>query len=428
MNLVEDCIREGKSSIVLVPEIALTPQMIERFKGRFGKDVAVFHSKLSDGERFDEWFRVKEGKAKLAVGARSAVFLPFKDLGIIIIDEEHEASYKSDSNPKYDAREIAKYRSKLEGCRVILGTATPSIESYYKAETREIELLNMEKRIDDAFMPVIQVIDMREELENDNRSIFSSLLYSKMKDALEKKEQIILFLNRRGFSTFVSCRKCGYVFKCDKCDISMTYHFSGNYLSCHYCGKRSRATNICPVCNSKYVKYFGVGTEKVETEVKKYFKDAKILRMDLDTTRRKDSYEKIYNSFKKGEADILIGTQMVAKGLDFPNVSLVGVLAADLSLNLPDYRASERTFQLITQVSGRAGRGKTIGDVVVQTYIPDSYSIKAAKEYNYSSFYKEELSIRKSMNYPPFSEILLINMSSKNEELLINVYKILALI
>ncbi|SUY72780.1 primosome assembly protein PriA [Clostridium putrefaciens] len=277
-------------------------------------------------------------------------------------------------------------------------------------------------------MPVIQVIDMREELENDNRSIFSSLLYSKMKDALEKKEQIILFLNRRGFSTFVSCRKCGYVFKCDKCDISMTYHFSGNYLSCHYCGKRSRATNICPVCNSKYVKYFGVGTEKVETEVKKYFKDAKILRMDLDTTRRKDSYEKIYNSFKKGEADILIGTQMVAKGLDFPNVSLVGVLAADLSLNLPDYRASERTFQLITQVSGRAGRGKTIGDVVVQTYIPDSYSIKAAKEYNYSSFYKEELSIRKSMNYPPFSEILLINMSSKNEELLINVYKILALI
>ncbi|MBU3218729.1 primosomal protein N' [Clostridium algidicarnis] len=419
MNLVEDCIKEGKSSIILVPEIALTPQMIERFKGRFGKDVAVFHSKLSDGERFDEWFRVKEGKAKLAVGARSAIFLPFKDLGIIIIDEEHETSYKSDSNPKYDAREIAEYRSKLEGCRVVLGTATPSIESYYKAEVGEIELLNMEKRIDDAFMPVIQVIDMREELENNNKSIFSNLLYSSMKDALEKKEQIILFLNRRGFSTFVSCRKCGYVFKCDKCDISMTYHFSGNYLSCHYCGKKSRATNVCPVCNSKYVKYFGVGTEKVETEVKKYFKEAKILRMDLDTTRRKDSYEKIYNSFKKGEADILIGTQMVAKGLDFPNVSLVGVLAADLSLNLPDYRASERTFQLITQVSGRAGRGKTIGNVVVQSYLPDSYSIKAAKEYNYSSFYKEELSIRKSMNYPPFAEILLINMSSKNEELLI---------
>ncbi|MBU5590875.1 primosomal protein N' [Clostridium sp. MSJ-4] len=419
MNLVEDNIQRGKASIVLVPEIALTPQMIERFKGRFGKEVAVFHSKLSDGERFDEWFRVKEGKVKLAVGARSAVFLPFKDLGLIIIDEEHENSYKSDSNPKYHARDIAEYRSKLEGCKVVLGTATPSIETYYRTEIGEIELLKMENRADGALMPNIHVVDMREELKNNNRSIFSTLLYNEIKTTLNKKEQIILFLNRRGFSTFVSCRKCGYVFKCDDCDISMTYHFSGNYLSCHYCGKKMRVSNICPVCHSNYVKYFGVGTEKVETEVRRHFPEARVLRMDLDTTRKKDSYEIIYNTFKKGEADILIGTQMVSKGLDFPNVSLVGVLAADLSLNLPDYRASERTYQLVTQVSGRAGRGKTIGNVIVQTYLPENYSIKAAQNYSYSSFYNQELTIRKDMSYPPFGKILSINLSSKNEDLLI---------
>lgn len=419
MNLVQDVIEKNKSAIVLVPEIALTPQMIERFKGRFGKDVAVFHSKLSEGERFDEWFRVKRGEVKLAVGARSAVFLPFEDLGLIIIDEEHENSYKSDSDPKYNARDIAEYRSKLTGCKVVLGSATPSIESFYRAEIGEIQLFNLKNRADGAFLPSINIVDMREELKSNNRSIFSRLLYEEIKETLNRKEQIILFLNRRGFSTFVSCRKCGYVFKCGDCDISMTYHSFGNYLSCHYCGKKVKTTNTCPNCKSNYVKYFGIGTEKVESEVKRIFPGARVIRMDLDTTRKKDSYVEIYNNFKNGNGDILIGTQMVAKGLDFHNVTLVGVLAADLSLNLPDYRASERTFQLITQVSGRAGRGKKSGKVIVQTYIPDSYSINCAKNYNYDGFYKEELDIRKNMNYPPFSKILCITLSSKKEDLLI---------
>ncbi len=421
MNIVQHMMDNNKSSIILVPEIALTPQMIERFKGRFGKDVAVFHSKLSQGERYDEWFRVKEGKVKLAIGARSAIFLPFKDLGLIVIDEEHETSYKSESDPKYNARDIAEYKSKLTGCKVIMGSATPNIESYYRTKINEIELLELNKRADGANLPFINTVDMREELKNNNRSIFSRELYEEIKNTLSKKEQIILFLNRRGFSTFVSCRKCGYVFKCDNCDISMTYHAHGNYLSCHYCGRKIRALSTCPKCKSNYVKYFGIGTEKVEIEIKKAFPSARVLRMDLDTTRKKDSYEIIYKEFKEGNADILIGTQMVAKGLDFPNVTLVGVLAADLSLNFPDYRSSERTFQLITQVAGRAGRGKKSGKVIVQTYMPESYSIIFAKNYDYEGFYKDEINIRKDMKYPPFSKILSINLSSKNENLLIKI-------
>ena len=415
MRLVEKVLTEGKSAIVLVPEIALTPQMIERFKGRFGSNVALFHSKLSDGERFDEWYRVKEGKASLIIGARSAIFLPARKLGLIIIDEEHENTYKSDQNPKYQTKEVAEFISKLKGCKVILGSATPTIESYYRAISGEMKLVELNHRIDNRPMPEMKLVDMREELRSGNKSIFSRRLYASMQQKLEKGEQIILFLNRRGFSTFVSCRSCGYVFDCENCDISMTYHKNG-FLVCHYCGKTKKQPNLCPKCGSKYVKFFGAGTERVEEEVRKYLKNAKILRMDVDTTRAKDSHEKIYNAFKAGEADILIGTQMVSKGLDFPNVTLVGILSADMSLNLPDYRAAERSFQIITQVAGRAGRGEKEGEVIVQTYTPEHYSLQYAKKYDYEDFYEKEFTIRAMMGYPPFGRILLINGIGKNED------------
>lgn len=419
MNLVKKAMDEGKDSIILIPEISLTPQMVERFKGRFGRDVAIFHSKLSDGERFDEWMRVKMGKVKVAIGARSAIFLPFSNLGLIIMDEEHEGSYKSDSDPKYHARDIADLKSHIEGCKVVLGSATPAVDTYYRTTTGEYTLITLSERADGALLPQIKVVDMREELMNDNKSIFSASLFSGLKQTLENKEQAILFLNRRGFSTFVSCRKCGYVFKCRNCDIALTYHNHASNLTCHYCGAKRELVNTCPRCKSKYVKYFGIGTEQLEDQVKKVFPEAKTLRMDFDTTREKHSYEKIYNSFRNQEYDVLIGTQMVAKGLDFPEVTLVGVIAADLSLNLPDYRANERTFQLITQVSGRAGRGKKPGKVVVQTYSPENFSIKYAMENDYISFYKEEIEIRRNMNYPPFAKILAINLSSEDEKLLI---------
>ena len=415
MRIVEKTLEEGKSAIVLVPEIALTPQMIERFKGRFGSNVALFHSKLSDGERFDEWYRVKEGKASLIIGARSAIFLPTKNLGLIIIDEEHENTYKSDQNPKYQTKEVAEYIAKLKGCKVILGSATPTIESYYRAISGEMKLVELNHRVDNKPMPKMMLVDMREELRSGNKSLFSRRLYASMKEKLEKGEQIILFLNRRGFSTFVSCRSCGYVFHCEDCDISMTYHKNG-FLVCHYCGKTKKQPNLCPKCGSKYVKFFGAGTERVEEEVRRYFKNARILRMDVDTTRAKDSHEKIYNAFKAREADILIGTQMVSKGLDFPNVTLVGILAADMSLNLPDYRAAERSFQIITQVAGRAGRGDKEGEVIVQTYTPEHYSLQYAKKYDYENFYEKEFTIRAMMGYPPFGRILLITGSGKNED------------
>ncbi|MBE6054516.1 MAG: primosomal protein N' [Clostridium sartagoforme] len=417
MNLVKNAISKEKSSVILVPEISLTPQMIERFKGRFGREVAVFHSKLSDGERYDEWHRVKEGKVKVVIGARSALFLPLQNLGLIIIDEEHENTYKSEQNPKYVTKEVAEFISALKGCKVILGSATPSIETYYRAISGDIELVELNKRIDDKPMPKIEIVDMREELNNGNISMFSKKLFLEIKEALSRKEQIILFLNRRGFSTFVSCRSCGYVFKCPKCDISMTFHKNG-YLVCHYCGHGEKQPRTCPKCKSKYVKHFGAGTERVEEEVRKYFKDVKILRMDMDTTRNKNSHESIYNSFKNGEADILIGTQMISKGLDFENVTLVGILAADMSLNLPDYRAAERTFQIVTQVSGRAGRGDKEGKVILQTYNPSHYSLNYAKNYDYDGFYNEEFTTRGLMYYPPFGRILLVNASSKNENAL----------
>lgn len=417
MKMVEDALNKSKSAIVLVPEISLTPQMIERFKGRFGKDVALFHSKLSDGERFDEWFRVRSGKAKLVIGARSAIFLPVKNLGLIIIDEEHENTYKSDQNPKYQTKEVAEFLSNQKGCKVVLGTATPTIETFYRALIGELKLLELNSRVDGKAMPPMKVVDMRNELKSGNASLFSRELFNEIKEKLSKKEQIILFLNRRGFSTFVSCRSCGYVFKCEECDISMTYHRNG-LLVCHYCGKTKSTPKKCPKCDSKYVKFFGAGTQRVEEEVKKYFKEVKVLRMDVDTTRSKDSYENIYNTFKDGKADILIGTQMISKGLDFKNVTLVGILAADMSINIPDYRASERTFQIITQVAGRAGRGEKQGNVIIQTYTPDHYSLKYAINYDYEGFYEREFTVRALMKYPPFGKILLINAISKKEDLL----------
>ncbi|MCI1716244.1 primosomal protein N' [Clostridium sp.] len=419
MNLVDRAISENRESIVLVPEIALTPQMVERFKGRFGNNISVFHSRLSDGERYDEWMRVKKGQVKVAIGARSAIFLPFENLGFIIIDEEHEESYRSDSNPKYNAREVGEMICRQCGCKMVLGSATPSIETYSRCKSGNMELIEIKNRADNAFMPEVEIVDMRQELINNNKSIFSKELHELIHDRLKKREQIILFLNRRGFSTFVSCRKCGYIFKCNNCDISLTYHRDIKKLVCHYCGSRMNVPRVCPKCGSRYVKYFGVGTEKIEQSVKESFPEARVLRMDFDTTRFKHSYENIYNSFKEHKADILIGTQMVAKGLDFENVTLVGVIAADLSLNLPDFRSSERTYQLITQVSGRAGRGQKRGKVIIQTYSPDNYSIKFAADNDYIKFYEKEMSIRKKMEYPPFSSLLLINMSSKDENILI---------
>ena len=414
MNLVGETLKEGKSAIVLVPEISLTPQMIERFKGRFGKNVALFHSKLSQGERFDEWYRIKKGEARLVVGARSAIFLPLDNLGIIIIDEEHENTYKSEQNPKYLTKEVAKFLSEIKGCKYILGSATPSIETYYEALNGKLELVEIKNRVSNRPLPQMEIVDMREELKSRNLSLLSRSLYNEMKETLERKEQIILFLNRRGFSSFVSCRSCGYVFKCPECDLSMTYHKNG-YLICHYCGRAQREQKVCPECGSKYVKFFGAGTQRVEEEVKKYFPKARVMRMDVDTTRNKDSHENIYNAFKSGEGDVLIGTQMVSKGLDFKNVTLVGVLAADISLNIPDYRSSERTYQIITQVAGRAGRGEKKGKVVIQTYTPNSLSLQYAIENNYNDLYNEEIKVRKIMNYPPFSTIFLINAISKDE-------------
>ena len=396
-----------------MPEISLTPQMIERFKGRFGRNIAVFHSRLSDGERFDEWFRVKNGKTMVAIGARSAVFLPFNNLGLIIIDEEHENSYKSDSDPKYNAKEIARLKGQIDKCKIVLGSATPSIETYNKCINKDIELIEIKNRADGALMPIVEAVDMREELASGNRAIFSKKLHEGITQCLNNKEQVILFINRRGFSTFVSCRKCGYVFKCNNCDVSLTYHNNENILTCHYCGKKEVVSKICPKCGSNFVKYFGVGTETVEEQIKKYFPQAKTIRMDFDTTRKKGSHEYIYRTFKEGKADILIGTQMVAKGLDFKNVTLVGIIAADLSLNLPDYRSSEKTFQLITQVSGRAGRGEKNGKVIVQTYNPEEYSIKYSLTNDYYGFFNHELAIREMMNYPPFSKILLVSLSGE---------------
>ncbi|MBC1473303.1 primosomal protein N' [Listeria grandensis] len=415
LQSIEAVLAEGKEAIVLVPEIALTPQMVERFKSRFGGQVAVLHSALSAGEKYDEWRRIEQGKAKVVVGARSAVFAPFLKLGIIIIDEEHETSYKQEDNPRYHARDVAIERAKRYGCPVVLGSATPSLESFARAGKNRYTLLELPMRVNDTALPEVEVVDMSEELRNENRTEFSQVLLGKIKDRLAKKEQVVLLLNRRGYSSFVMCRDCGYVVECPNCSISLTFHQAHNQMKCHYCGFQEGVPHHCPSCESEQIRYFGTGTQKVQESLAKLIPEARVIRMDVDTTTKKGSHEKLLNQFRDKEADVLLGTQMIAKGLDFPDITLVGVLNADTMLHLPDFRASEKTFQLLTQVSGRAGRHELTGEVIVQTYNPEHYSIQYAKTHDYIGFYNHEMRVRKMGSYPPFYYLTLINVSDENE-------------
>ncbi len=417
MQIIEKVLKKGKTAIVLVPEISLTPQMTERFLGRFGDEIAILHSVLSQGERLDEWNRIKRGEAKVVIGARSAVFAPLKNIGIIIIDEEHENTYRSEQSPRYDAREVAEKRCSMHKAPLLLASATPDIKSYYKAKNGEYKLLEMTKRYNDVKLPYVKVADMRKELKDGNRSMLSRSLSEEIRKNLENREQTVLFLNRRGFSTFVSCRDCGYVANCPQCSIALTYHKSEEKLNCHYCGYETDVLKECPSCKGHHVKYFGAGTQKLEEEIKRQFPEASVIRMDVDTTTKKGSHEKILDTFSREKKDILLGTQMVSKGLDFPNISLVGVIAADMSLNIDDYRAAERTFDLITQVSGRAGRGNKKGRAIVQTYSPENQVINLAKEQNYLAFYENEIAFRKFFGYPPFCDIISFVFSSENEKL-----------
>lgn len=419
MQLVGHVIRNNQQAIILVPEISLTPQIVEKFLKRFGENVAVLHSKLSLGERYDQWKKIKNNEISIVIGARSAVFAPCDNLGLIIIDEEHESSYKSEMNPKYHTIDVAEYLCRENNAVLLLGSATPSIESYYKAQKGDYKLLELRSRFNKNPLPEVKVIDMRVELEEGNKSIFSRKLYNSMKNNLLENKQIILFLNRRGHSTFVSCRSCGYVLKCMNCDISLTYHHKKSIAKCHYCGYKIPVPRICPECKSKYIKFFGSGTEKVEAYVNKLFPSYKTKRLDIDTTSRKGSLEKIIESFGKREIDILIGTQMVTKGLDFPYVTLVGVLSADITLNLPDYRANERTFQLLTQVAGRAGRHDFKGNVIVQTYSPNNYAVTSSKHHDYNEFFNKEIRLREEFCYPPFYNIVNIIVLGKNERAVI---------
>lgn len=414
MELIEHVIQDGKQVIVLIPEIALTYQTMMRFFHRFGKRVSILHSKLSEGERYDQLERAKNGEVDIMIGPRSALFTPFSNLGLIIIDEEHESSYKSESIPRYHAREVAIYRGMQNHASIVLGSATPSVESYYAAKKGEYGYYQLTKRFNQKALPKAQIVDLREELKSGNRSMFSESLKNLIKDRLEKKEQIMLFLNRRGMAGFISCRSCGTVLKCPHCDVSLTHHADG-LLKCHYCGYQRPMEKQCPSCQSKYIGGFKVGTQKVEESIKALFPEAKVLRMDADTTKNKDGHEKILAAFANQEADILVGTQMIVKGHDFPNVTLVGVLAADMSLNADDFRAAERTFQLLTQAAGRAGRGKQDGDVVIQTYNPEHFAIKTAKEQNYFSFYEEEIAYRKLLHYPPCGHLLMVLVTSEQE-------------
>lgn len=425
LQVIEEVLKKKKQAIVLVPEISLTPQTVDRFVGRFGNKVAILHSRLSLGERYDQWRRINEGDADIVVGARSAIFAPFNDLGLIVIDEEHENSYKSGMNPKYDAIEVAEKRCDLEGAGLILASATPSLETYYRAKAGNIKLLTLNKRANNLNMPSVEIVNMKDELMLGNKSILSYSLYKGIQDNLKKGQQTILFLNRRGHSTFVSCRECGYVAKCKNCDISLTYHSYNDLLKCHYCGMTMKLPKICPSCGSKYIKSFGVGTQKIEEFIKKEFPKSRVARMDVDTTTSKGSHERILNKVKTGQIDILIGTQMIAKGLDFPNVTLVGIIAADLTLNLPDYKSSERTFQLITQVSGRAGRGDVKGRVILQTYQPEHFSIIYAQNNDYISFYNEEIKIRELFKYPPYGELVNILFYGPNIKRVQEVSKII---
>ena len=424
LQLIENIINQNKTALVLVPEISLTPQMIDRFVGRFGKEqIAVLHSKLSIGERYDEWNRIKQEKAKIIIGARSAIFAPVKNLGIIIIDEEHDSSYKSEMTPKYDAKEIANVLAKQNNIPLVLGSATPDLGTYYEAKQGNSTLLTLTKRANNSKLPKVKVIDLKQELANGNRSMLSNELYNLIEKNIKEKRQTILFLNRRGYSTFIMCRECGYTVKCKNCDISMTYHKYQNKLKCHYCGHEEPVLKICPECGSNKIRYFGTGTQKLEQEINKLFPKATTIRMDVDTVSKKNSHEDILNKFKNDNIDILIGTQMVVKGHHFPNVTLVGVIAADSSLNIDDYRANERTFQILTQVAGRAGRENLEGTVIIQTYNPESFSIQCAKKQDYNMFYKTEIELRKQLKYPPFCDIIVIGLNSINEEEIIKISK-----
>ena len=416
LQLIAKALEKGKQAIALVPEISLTPQMIERFVGRFGQEVAILHSRLSDGERSDQWHKIKEGRVKVVVGARSAVFAPFDKLGIIIIDEEHEHTYKSEKSPKYHAHEVARKRVEFENCILVLGSATPSTETYYNALNGKIKLLDMPERANNSLLPKVEIVDMRRELEEGNKTVFSRGLYNEIKENIERGNQTILFLNRRGFSSFVLCRKCGFVAKCRNCNISLTYHLNRDRLLCHYCGYSRANYTTCPSCSSEYIRHFGVGTQKIEEEVKKYFTNATVLRMDLDTTTKKNSHEEILKKFREENVNILIGTQMIAKGHDFPNVTLVGVISADLMLNMEDFRSTEKTFQLLTQVAGRAGRAEKEGKVIIQTYETDNFSIQAAKKQDFIGYYNQEIILREQLSYPPFCDIASIMITGENAD------------
>ena len=418
MELIRHVLEQGRQVILLIPEIALTYQNVSRFYARFGEQVSLIHSRMSQGERYDQFERAKEGKISIMIGPRSALFTPFPRLGLILIDEEHEDSYKSEKTPCYHARETAIQRGKMEGAYVVMGSASPSVESYYKAETGAYRLVRLEQRYGGSMLPDVSIVDLREELKTGNRSVFSGLLTRKIQERLKKKEQVILFLNRRGYSGFVTCRSCGHVMKCPHCDVSLTSHRNGR-LICHYCGYETADVQKCPVCGSPYIGGFRAGTQQIESLVLKSFPGAKVLRMDADTTRRKDDHEKILSAFGRGEADILIGTQMIVKGHDFPRVTLVGVLAADLSLCSGDYRAGEKTFQLLLQAVGRAGRGERPGEAVIQTYHPDHYCIQAAAAQDYDWFYQEEMAYRSLMDYPPRAAMAAVRGAGKEEEILI---------
>ena len=416
LQAIAQMLPQGRQAIVLVPEIALTPQMIERFKSRFGEEVAVLHSRLSDGERYDQWRAIRAGRVSIVVGARSAIFAPFDNLGLIVVDEEHETSYKQQESPRYHARTVAGQRARQAGALLLLGSATPSLETYWAAGQGGPGLVTLTQRIDDRPLPPVELVDLRQELAEGNRSIFSRRLQQSLGEVLSRGEQAILFLNRRGYSTFVLCRSCGHTMKCPNCDVALTYHVGATSLSCHYCGHQEAPPRRCPACGSEKIRFFGAGTEKVQAELETLFPGVRALRLDVDTTRRKGAHEQILGAFGQGRAQVLVGTQMVAKGLDFPGVTLVGVVAADTALNFPDFRAAERTFQLLTQVAGRSGRGLAPGQVVVQTYNPDHYAVQAAAAHDYLSFYEQEMVIRREVGYPPLTRLINLLAAGPDEQ------------
>lgn len=417
LQVIEHTLREGKTAIMLVPEIALTPQMSNRFIARFGEKVAIMHSGLSDGEKYDEWRKIKEGHAQVVVGARSAIFVPLENIGVIIIDEEHETSYKQDSNPRYHARDVALLRAKYHQARVILGSATPSLESRARAQKGVYHLLTLKHRANEqALLPEVQIVDMRSHL-SDQSANFSDILLEKIREKVERKEQVILMLNRRGYSSFVMCRDCGFVVGCPNCDISLTLHMDTKTLNCHYCGHQEEIPQVCPNCNGRKIRYYGSGTQKVQEELEKLLPELRILRMDVDTTKTKNAHEKILRKFGEHAADVLLGTQMIAKGLDFPNVTLVGVINADTGLNLPDFRASERSFQLLMQVAGRAGRANKKGEVIIQTFNPGHYAVKLVAAQDYEAFYRQEMYYRQQLAYPPYYFTVQILVSHKDEDI-----------